>query len=93
MERLESTGLAPGAPEGARSATGGAPGGAAAVEVVAKALRVAGVETQVGGHDLARIARASLVVTSPGIPSDSPVLLAARGRIEETDALNKTTVA
>ena len=39
MERLESKGLAPGAPEGARSATGGAPGGAAAVEVVAKARR------------------------------------------------------
>ena len=53
-------------------------GRTADVEAVAKALRVAGVETQVGGHDLARIARASLVVTSPGIPSDSPVLMAAR---------------
>jgi UDP-N-acetylmuramoylalanine--D-glutamate ligase len=52
-------------------------GRTADVEAVAKALRVAGVETQVGGHDLARIARASLVVTSPGIPSDSPVLMAA----------------
>jgi transposase-like protein len=38
MERLESKAVAPGAAEGARSATGGAPGGAA-VEVVAKAQR------------------------------------------------------
>jgi transposase-like protein len=40
MERLETKGTAPAAPEGARSATGGAAGApAAATEVVAKAQR------------------------------------------------------
>ena len=48
------------------------------MEATAAALHRAGVEVQLGGHDLARIARASLVVTSPGIPSDAPVLMNAR---------------
>jgi UDP-N-acetylmuramoylalanine--D-glutamate ligase len=49
-----------------------------ATRAVADALRVAGMDADAGGHDLARIARASLVVTSPGIPPDAPALLAAR---------------
>lgn len=48
------------------------------LESVASTLRATGVEVQVGGHDVARIARASLVVTSPGIPSDAAPLAAAR---------------
>jgi UDP-N-acetylmuramoylalanine--D-glutamate ligase len=47
-------------------------------EKVANALRNAGVDAQLGGHDVARIARASLVVTSPGIAPDAPPLAAAR---------------
>ena len=48
------------------------------IETVANTLRAAGVDVQVGGHDLARISRASLVVTSPGIAPDAPPLVAAR---------------
>jgi UDP-N-acetylmuramoylalanine--D-glutamate ligase len=36
------------------------------------------VEVEAGGHDLARIGAASLVVTSPGIPPTAPPLAAAR---------------
>lgn len=45
----------------------------------AESLRTAGADVTTGGHDLDRIARASLVVASPGIPPDSPALAAARG--------------
>jgi UDP-N-acetylmuramoylalanine--D-glutamate ligase len=48
------------------------------MEAIATALQSAGVDVQMGGHDLGRIARASLVVTSPGIASDAPPLGAAR---------------
>ena len=48
------------------------------MEATATALRGAGVDAHVGGHDLTRIARASLVVTSPGIAPDAPALTAAR---------------
>ena len=48
------------------------------MEATANALQAAGVDTQLGGHDLARIARASLVVTSPGIAPDAPAIVAAR---------------
>jgi UDP-N-acetylmuramoylalanine--D-glutamate ligase len=41
-------------------------------------LSADGVQTQVGGHDLDRIASASLVVVSPGVPPDAPALAAAR---------------
>jgi len=53
-------------------------GRSAEMDTRANALRAAGADVQVGGHDLARIARASLVVTSPGIPPDTAALLAAR---------------
>ena len=49
-----------------------------AVEQVAESLRAAGVDAHAGGHDLARVGRAALVVTSPGIAPDSPALVAAR---------------
>ncbi len=42
------------------------------------ALTGLGVDVQLGGHDLARIARSALVVASPGIPPDAPPLAAAR---------------
>lgn len=44
-------------------------------------LGALGADVEWGGHDLDRVARADLVVVSPGIPSDAPVLraLAQRG--------------
>ena len=48
------------------------------VESIATALRTSGVDAQVGGHDLARIARASMLVASPGISPDAPPIMAAR---------------
>ena len=53
-------------------------GRSADMESMANALRNAGVDVQLGGHDLARIARAALVVTSPGIAPDAAPLVAAR---------------
>ncbi len=41
-------------------------------------LRAAGVAVDVGGHDIERISRASLVVASPGVPPSSEALRAAR---------------
>lgn len=41
-------------------------------------LRGAGAEVALGGHDLARIARAGLCVVSPGVPPDAPPVAAAR---------------
>jgi UDP-N-acetylmuramoylalanine--D-glutamate ligase len=41
-------------------------------------LTEAGVEVQLGGHDLARIGRSALCVASPGVPPDAPPLKAAR---------------
>ncbi|MDQ6828040.1 MAG: UDP-N-acetylmuramoyl-L-alanine--D-glutamate ligase [Gemmatimonadota bacterium] len=49
-----------------------------AVEEVAELLRNAGVATQTGGHDLARIRGASALVVSPGIPPSAPPIAAAR---------------
>lgn len=46
------------------------------------ALRALGARVDIGGHDLARIARASTVVVSPGIdPSAAPVAAARAARI------------
>jgi UDP-N-acetylmuramoylalanine--D-glutamate ligase len=44
----------------------------------AAAHRADGVDTDVGRHDLDRIARASLVVASPGVPPEAPPLARAR---------------
>lgn len=46
-------------------------------------LRALGVDALAGGHDLARIARAALVVVSPGIPPDAAPLVAARRAARE----------
>jgi UDP-N-acetylmuramoylalanine--D-glutamate ligase len=43
-----------------------------------RALREAGAEVQLGGHDLQRISRAAAVVVAPGVPPDVPALEAAR---------------
>ncbi|MEJ7808856.1 MAG: UDP-N-acetylmuramoyl-L-alanine--D-glutamate ligase [Gemmatimonadaceae bacterium] len=48
------------------------------VERAAAFVRAAGADADVGRHDLGRIGRASLVVTSPGVPPDAPPLVAAR---------------
>lgn len=44
----------------------------------AEEARAAGAAADVGSHDLERIARASLVVASPGVPPDAPPLGRAR---------------
>lgn len=49
-----------------------------AVMRAAAELEPLGVAVQTGGHDLARIARAAVVVTSPGVPPDAPPLARAR---------------
>jgi UDP-N-acetylmuramoylalanine--D-glutamate ligase len=43
-----------------------------------RTVRASGASIDIGSHDLDRIARASLVVASPGIPPNSPALVAAR---------------
>src|SRR5437763_1750751 len=48
------------------------------LEATAKTLREDGVDVQLGGHDLERIAKSSLVVVSPGVPPTAPPLIAAR---------------
>lgn len=53
-------------------------GDTAELRQVAERLRREGVDVQLGGHDLERIARSSFVVVSPGIPPDAPPLGAAR---------------
>jgi UDP-N-acetylmuramoylalanine--D-glutamate ligase len=50
----------------------------AALRENAAALRQAGCAVELGRHDLERIARASAVVVSPGVPPDAPPLAAAR---------------
>jgi UDP-N-acetylmuramoylalanine--D-glutamate ligase len=44
----------------------------------AAGLREAGAHVDLGGHDLARIARAVAVVVAPGVPPDVPALETAR---------------
>ena len=49
-----------------------------AVEMSASLLRPLGVSVDAGSHDLERIARATLVVASPGVPPSAPPLERAR---------------
>lgn len=49
-----------------------------AAEADAQALRAVGCTVEIGGHDLARIARAGTVVVSPGVPPDAAAVVAAR---------------
>ena len=53
-------------------------GSAVHLEDVARQLRDIGAAVDTGGHDLARIARASKVVASPGIDPSAPPMTAAR---------------
>ncbi len=53
-------------------------GSSPALEAAAAALRADGVWVDLGRHDLERVARASLVVASPGVPPEAPPLAAAR---------------
>lgn len=48
------------------------------LETTAAELRQDAVDVQLGGHDLARIAKSSLVVASPGVPPNAPPFRAAR---------------
>jgi UDP-N-acetylmuramoylalanine--D-glutamate ligase len=53
-------------------------GSAEGARRAAAALTELGVQVQLGGHDIGRVARSALVVASPGIPPDAPPLAAAR---------------
>ena len=44
----------------------------------AAALRQAGCEVELGRHDLEKVARAGVVILSPGVPPDAPAVAAAR---------------
>ncbi len=48
------------------------------IRAVAAELERIGATVRAGGHDLDRIARASVVVVSPGVPPNAPPLQAAR---------------
>ncbi len=50
---------------------------AASADAAAR-LEEEGIDARAGGHDLERIRRAGLVVTSPGIPPHAPPIVAAR---------------
>jgi UDP-N-acetylmuramoylalanine--D-glutamate ligase len=51
----------------------------AAVREAAELVKACGGDVDVGRHDLDRIARATLVVPSPGVPPSAPPLIAALG--------------
>ena len=65
------------AKEGARVYASDA-GGGSGVDTSAAVLRPLNVEVDTGHHDLDRIARATLVVASPGVPPTAPPLQRAR---------------
>src|SRR5262245_21312486 len=48
------------------------------LERTGKALEREGVDVSLGKHDVARIARSSLVVVSPGVPPDVPAIVEAQ---------------
>lgn len=49
-----------------------------ATRAAAAELNAAGIVAEAGAHDLERIARAAMVVVSPGVPPEAPPLRAAR---------------
>ncbi|MCC7053088.1 MAG: UDP-N-acetylmuramoyl-L-alanine--D-glutamate ligase [Gemmatimonadaceae bacterium] len=55
-------------------------GSSPALHATADTLRASGVTVELGVHDLDRIARAALVVASPGVPPGAAPLAAARAR-------------
>lgn len=50
----------------------------AALEGAAAQIEREGVDVDLGTHNIDRVARSSLVVVSPGVPPDAPVILAAQ---------------
>jgi UDP-N-acetylmuramoylalanine--D-glutamate ligase len=48
-----------------------------ALETTRAELQARNVDVELGGHDERRVAAASLVVVSPGVPGDAPVIAAA----------------
>jgi UDP-N-acetylmuramoylalanine--D-glutamate ligase len=50
------------------------------LESTAAWLEKEGVDVDLGTHNLDRISRASLVVTSPGVPPDAPAIVAAQSK-------------
>lgn len=50
------------------------------LETTASELEREGVAVEIGAHDVKRVESASLVVVSPGVPPDAPVLAAAQKR-------------
>jgi UDP-N-acetylmuramoylalanine--D-glutamate ligase len=48
------------------------------LEATQRQLEREGVDVGLGKHDVARVARASLVVVSPGVPPDAPAIVAAQ---------------
>ena len=62
-----------------------------ALRATRRALEAEGVEVQLGGHDLGRIATASLVVVSPGVPPDAAPL--AEARTAGVDIVSEVEVA
>jgi UDP-N-acetylmuramoylalanine--D-glutamate ligase len=63
--------------EGARVYASDA-GGGSGLDTSAALLRPLGVAVDVGSHDLDRIAKATLIVASPGVPPSAPPLRRAR---------------
>src|SRR5688500_2908431 len=55
-------------------------GDSAELQATAEVLGAEGVKVQLGGHDIARIERASLVVVSPGVPPDAAPIRAAEAK-------------
>jgi UDP-N-acetylmuramoylalanine--D-glutamate ligase len=52
-------------------------GTSAALEETARGLANEGVDVDLGTHDVDRVMRSSLVVVSPGVPNEAPVIVAA----------------
>jgi UDP-N-acetylmuramoylalanine--D-glutamate ligase len=61
------------------------------LEETAAALEAEQVRVELGGHDIDRVGRASLVVVSPGVPPDAPVILAAHNR--RIDVVSEVEIA
>jgi UDP-N-acetylmuramoylalanine--D-glutamate ligase len=63
----------------------------AAVRDTAQQLERLGASAETGGHDLARLAKAVVVIVSPGIPPEAPPLVAARAAGVPIGTNGKTT--
>ncbi len=62
-----------------------------AIQSSAEKARATGAEVETGGHDLARITAAKVVVISPGVPPDAPPL--ARAREAGRDIISEVELA